>query len=44
MDQHARFCQGCWRTLVEIGVWDQMTDRQKTEVAQSLEQRRNRKV
>ncbi|WP_429321217.1 hypothetical protein [Paraburkholderia sp. GAS448] len=21
MDQNVKFCQGCWRTLAEIGRW-----------------------
>jgi predicted Fe-S protein YdhL (DUF1289 family) len=40
MDHNAKFCQGCWRTLLEIGRWDQMTDLQKADLAALLERRR----
>ncbi|MEM5291846.1 DUF1289 domain-containing protein [Paraburkholderia sabiae] len=40
MDLNGRFCQGCWRTLREIGIWDQLTDQQKAEVAAAVERRR----
>ncbi|KVG31099.1 DUF1289 domain-containing protein [Burkholderia diffusa] len=29
MDPAARYCQGCRRTLREIGLWSQMTREQK---------------
>ena len=44
MDQNGEFCQGCWRTLLEIGRWDQMTDQQKADVAALLDRRRREKV
>ena len=28
MDLAGKYCQGCGRTLVEIGLWDQMTEAQ----------------
>lgn len=40
MDPNDQFCQGCWRTLREIGLWDQMTDQQKAEIAAAVERRR----
>ncbi len=40
MDQAGKYCQGCGRTLVEIGRWDQMTDEQRAEVMASLPTRR----
>jgi hypothetical protein len=44
MDQNDQFCQGCWRTLLEIGLWDQMTDQKKADLAELLERRRSAKV
>ncbi|SAL64452.1 DUF1289 domain-containing protein [Caballeronia humi] len=44
MDHHGTFCQGCWRTLLEIGRWDRMNDEQKAAVAELLEHRRSAKV
>ncbi len=29
MDHTDKFCKGCWRTLLEISRWDQMSDQQK---------------
>ncbi|MEX3968759.1 DUF1289 domain-containing protein [Paraburkholderia sp. EG286B] len=40
MDANGQFCQGCWRTLREIGLWDRMTGQQKAEVAAAAERRR----
>jgi predicted Fe-S protein YdhL (DUF1289 family) len=40
MDLAGKYCQGCGRTLVEIGRWEQMTDRQRAEVLASLPARR----
>jgi predicted Fe-S protein YdhL (DUF1289 family) len=40
MDQAGKYCQGCGRTLVEIGRWEQMTDDQRAEVMASLPARR----
>ncbi len=36
MDQARKYCQGCGRTLMEIGRWDQMTEAQRAEVTASL--------
>ncbi|WP_133660773.1 DUF1289 domain-containing protein [Paraburkholderia sp. BL10I2N1] len=44
MDQNDKLCQGCWRTPVEIGLWDQMTDQRKAELAELLEHRRSLRV
>jgi predicted Fe-S protein YdhL (DUF1289 family) len=41
MHANGQFCQGCWRTLHEIGLWDQMNDQQKAEVAALLPCRRS---
>lgn len=40
MDQARKYCQGCGRTLLEIGRWEQMTDAQRAEVMASLAARR----
>ncbi|WP_420839561.1 DUF1289 domain-containing protein [Cupriavidus yeoncheonensis] len=40
MDQAGKYCQGCGRTLVEIGRWEQMTDEQRAEVTALLPARR----
>lgn len=32
MDPAGKYCQGCGRTLLEIGRWDQMSETQRTEV------------
>ncbi|MFL9998933.1 DUF1289 domain-containing protein [Paraburkholderia sediminicola] len=44
MDHNGKFCQGCWRTLPEIGRWDQMSDQQKADITALLERRRCEKV
>jgi uncharacterized protein len=36
MDLAGRYCQGCGRTLLEIGRWDQLTEAQRAEVMTSL--------
>jgi len=36
MDQAGKYCQGCRRTSVEIGLWDRMTDEQRIEVLADL--------
>jgi len=36
MDLAGKYCQGCGRTLLEIGRWDQMTEAQRVEVMASL--------
>jgi uncharacterized protein len=41
MDQAGIFCQGCKRTLLEIGSWDRMTAQQKADLTALLEQRKN---
>ena len=33
------FCEGCWRTLAEIGAWSQLDDAAKREVCDQLAQR-----
>ena len=40
MDPDGQLCQGCWRTLDEIGLWDQMTDQHKAEVTAAAARRR----
>ena len=40
MDLAGKYCQGCGRTLVEIGRWEQMTDDQRAEVMASVPARR----
>ena len=39
MDLARKYCQGCGRTLVEIGLWDQMTEANRAEVVASLPSR-----
>ncbi|MEM5383128.1 DUF1289 domain-containing protein [Paraburkholderia phymatum] len=41
MDPNDQLCQGCWRTLREVGLWDQMNHQQKAEVAALLACRRS---
>ncbi|MDM0053540.1 DUF1289 domain-containing protein [Variovorax sp. J22R115] len=36
MDLAGRYCQGCDRTLLEMGRWDQLTEGQRAEVMASL--------
>ena len=36
MDLDRKYCQGCGRTLLEIGRWEQMTEAQRAEVMASL--------
>ncbi|MGN5479564.1 DUF1289 domain-containing protein [Cupriavidus basilensis] len=43
MDQAGKYCQGCGRTLVEIGRWEQMTDTERAEVMASVLARRSRR-
>ena len=40
MDLDRKYCQGCARTLLEIGRWDQMTEAQRAEIIASLPARR----
>ena len=40
MDLDRKYCQGCARTLLEIGRWEQMTEAQRAEVTASLPARR----
>ena len=35
MDLAGKYCQGCGRTPVEIGLWDQMTEPKRAEVMAS---------
>ena len=39
MDLAGKYCQGCGRTLVEIGLWDQMTEAKRAEVMATLPSR-----
>ena len=39
MDLAGKYCQGCGRTLVEIGLWEQMTEANRAEVVASLPSR-----
>ena len=39
MDLAGKYCQGCGRTLVEIGLWDQMTEAKRVEVMATLPSR-----
>jgi predicted Fe-S protein YdhL (DUF1289 family) len=36
MDLAGKYCQGCGRTLVEIGRWDRMTEAERDEVTAML--------
>ncbi|WP_459572494.1 DUF1289 domain-containing protein [Cupriavidus sp. 8B] len=40
MDLAGRYCQGCSRTLLEIGRWDQMTAAERTQVLAAAPGRR----
>ncbi|MEN7530221.1 MULTISPECIES: DUF1289 domain-containing protein [unclassified Cupriavidus] len=42
MDQARRYCQGCHRTPVEIGLWDGMSEAQRAFVLAALPTRRQR--
>lgn len=44
MDQARKFCQGCGRTLMEIGGWERLTDAQRAEVMEALPARRSGKM
>lgn len=37
MDLSGKFCQGCRRTAVEIGLWDRMSASQKMEIVCRIE-------
>jgi uncharacterized protein len=39
MDLAGKYCQGCGRTLVEIGLWNQMTEAKRAEVMATLPSR-----
>ena len=39
MDLAGKYCQGCGRTLAEIGLWDQMTEAKRVEVMATLPSR-----
>ncbi|MGO4304950.1 MULTISPECIES: DUF1289 domain-containing protein [unclassified Cupriavidus] len=39
MDLAGKYCQGCRRTTVEIGLWERMTDTQRADVLAALPQR-----
>ena len=36
MDLDRKYCQGCGRTALEIGLWEKMTEPQRAEVMASL--------
>jgi len=36
MDAAGKYCQGCRRTLVEIGQWDRMTEAQRIDLLAEL--------
>jgi predicted Fe-S protein YdhL (DUF1289 family) len=36
MDSAGKYCQGCRRTSVEIGLWDRMSEDQRIEVLTDL--------
>ena len=42
IDASTGWCEGCLRTLVEIGEWSQLDDADKREVITQLDQRRVR--
>ncbi len=42
LDQARRYCQGCARTPIEIGLWDGMTEAQRAFVMAALPARRQR--
>ena len=44
MDLAGKYCQGCGRTLVEIGLWDQMTEAKRAEVMVALSSRLPRRT
>ena len=39
MDLAGKYCQGCGRTLAEIGLWDQMTEAKRAEVMATIPSR-----
>jgi len=41
MDQDGKFCQGCKRTVLEIGGWPRMTEPRKAQVLVLIERRMN---
>jgi len=40
MDQANKYCQGCGRTALEIGLWDRMSAAERAQVMASIEARR----
>jgi predicted Fe-S protein YdhL (DUF1289 family) len=36
MDAAGKYCQGCRRTLVEIGQWDRLTEAQRIDLLADL--------
>ncbi|WP_019447295.1 DUF1289 domain-containing protein [Cupriavidus sp. BIS7] len=36
MDSAGKYCQGCRRTSVEIGLWDRMTEAQRIDILADL--------
>ena len=40
MDETGSFCQGCWRTLEEIGAWPAAADVERMEILAFADQRR----
>ncbi|MTI16989.1 DUF1289 domain-containing protein [Rhodobacteraceae bacterium RKSG542] len=41
LDEEARFCTGCLRTLEEIRDWSTMSDTQRRDVMATLEERQH---
>ena len=42
MNEATGLCEGCWRTLDEIGVWSLLDEPEKRDVLAELRQRRQR--
>ncbi len=41
MDASRQYCQGCWRTVREIGLWSRMSDEQKSSTLEAVQRRRS---
>jgi len=44
LDRTGEYCLGCMRTMQEIKSWSEMSDQEKTQVIEKLEQRRKKWV
>ena len=42
MNEASGLCEGCWRTLDEIGIWSVLEDDEKRAVWQLIDERRSR--